>query len=70
QTTRVGLGGLKKLFKQCKGARLKSLLLQRASQTMGMDIMPNRCVRDAESGATLPQPFAIANGDYLISGEL
>ncbi|MEX4005638.1 hypothetical protein AB4Y38_43695, partial [Paraburkholderia sp. EG285A] len=42
QTTRVGLGGLKKLFKQCKGARLKSLLLQRASQTMGMDIMPNR----------------------------
>jgi hypothetical protein len=32
---------------------------------MGMDTMPNRCVRDAELGATLSQSFAFENRDHL-----
>ncbi|MGF6299962.1 hypothetical protein OKW42_003292 [Paraburkholderia sp. WC7.3d] len=55
QTTRtVPEAFLKRPVQQCKGARPKSSLLQGASQAIGMDTMPSRCVRDAESGATLP----------------
>lgn len=67
QTTRaVPEAFLKRLFQQCKGARPKSSLLQGASQAIGMDTMPSRCVRDAELGATLPQSFAFENCDHLI----
>ncbi|EDZ99482.1 hypothetical protein BH160DRAFT_5188 [Burkholderia sp. H160] len=67
QTTRaVPEAFSKRLFQQCKGARPKSSLLQGASQAMGMDTMPNRCVKDAELGATLSQSFAFENCDHLI----